>query len=304
MKVLILGATGFIGLPAAQAFVRNGHEVYGQTRSASKARLLASEEIIPVIADPATGEQWSAAAEQADVVIDCTGGTDIQPLSQYVFDVACAAARTARGASAPRLTYIYCSGSWVHGDDRTHTTSERSPPKNTTPLVAWRPAHEQRVLASPAVDGIVLRPALLYGRGGSILASLFAAARTAAAQGKDFAWPGRPGGRWALVHVDDLARLFLCVAEAAPACKGLVFDAANDHSEPVSAVLDAAAGAAGARGWAYREPASPFEEAVATTTLLRPSLARALVGWRPLKAGLVDGMPAYYAAYAASVRAD
>ncbi len=37
-------ATGFIGFPAAQAFVRAGHIVYGQTRSAAKAKQLAAEE--------------------------------------------------------------------------------------------------------------------------------------------------------------------------------------------------------------------------------------------------------------------
>ena len=40
----IRSATGFIGFPAAQAFVRAGHIVYGQTRSASKAKQLATEE--------------------------------------------------------------------------------------------------------------------------------------------------------------------------------------------------------------------------------------------------------------------
>ncbi len=40
----LLSATGFIGLPIAQAFVRAGHIVYGQTRSAAKAKQLAAEE--------------------------------------------------------------------------------------------------------------------------------------------------------------------------------------------------------------------------------------------------------------------
>ena len=37
-------ATGFIGLPAAQALVRAGHYVYGLTRSQQKAKQLAAEE--------------------------------------------------------------------------------------------------------------------------------------------------------------------------------------------------------------------------------------------------------------------
>ena len=49
MKVLILGASGFIGFPTSQAFLRSGHIVYGQTRSQSSA---AASEIVPVVCDP------------------------------------------------------------------------------------------------------------------------------------------------------------------------------------------------------------------------------------------------------------
>ena len=41
----ILGsAGGFIGLPIAQALVRAGHQVFGQTRSQNKAKQLIAEE--------------------------------------------------------------------------------------------------------------------------------------------------------------------------------------------------------------------------------------------------------------------
>jgi hypothetical protein len=80
MKVLILGATGessplsllnpwrrvgFIGLPAAQAFVRGGHIVYGQTRSEKLKGELTKEEIIPIVLDPATDEGVKAFVEVA-----------------------------------------------------------------------------------------------------------------------------------------------------------------------------------------------------------------------------------------------
>lgn len=67
MKVLILGATGFIGGPVAQAFVRNGHIVYGQTRSANSAKQLEALEIIPVIADPMKKEEWVKTLDEVDV---------------------------------------------------------------------------------------------------------------------------------------------------------------------------------------------------------------------------------------------
>jgi hypothetical protein len=44
---------------------------------------------------------------------------------------------------------------------------------------------------------------------------------------------------------------------------------------------------------------SVFEKAITTTTLVRPYLARALLGWQPKKAGFIDGLPTYYGAYLA-----
>jgi nucleoside-diphosphate-sugar epimerase len=40
-------ASGFIGLPIAQALVRAGHQVFGQTRSQKKAKQLIAEESRP-----------------------------------------------------------------------------------------------------------------------------------------------------------------------------------------------------------------------------------------------------------------
>lgn len=100
-------------------------------------------------------------------------------------------------------------GTWVHGEDRFNQTSERSPIKNTTTLVQWRDAHEQRVLGEQSLYGIVIRPALLYGRGASIFDLLFQQAQV----GKQIVWAGRPGGRFALIHSDDLADIFVRIAE-------------------------------------------------------------------------------------------
>ncbi|OBZ68987.1 hypothetical protein A0H81_11336 [Grifola frondosa] len=74
MKVLVFGASGFAGLPVAQAFVRAGHIVYGQTRSAEKAKLLAAEEIIPVVAEVENTAAYVSLIATVDAVVDVMGG--------------------------------------------------------------------------------------------------------------------------------------------------------------------------------------------------------------------------------------
>jgi nucleoside-diphosphate-sugar epimerase len=56
---------GFIGLPTAQALVRAGHIVYGQTRSDKSKTDLVKEEIVPIVLDPGTDEGIKAFVEVA-----------------------------------------------------------------------------------------------------------------------------------------------------------------------------------------------------------------------------------------------
>jgi len=70
MKVIVFGATGFIGSSVAEACVRAGHITYGTSRSRSSATELAKKEIVPLICDPITEEGkkiWGAIAATADV---------------------------------------------------------------------------------------------------------------------------------------------------------------------------------------------------------------------------------------------
>jgi nucleoside-diphosphate-sugar epimerase len=104
-------------------------------------------------------------------------------------------------------------GTWVHGHNPSLLVNDRTPLTNPTPLTAFRPAHEQNVVQVSAdipVEGIVIRPSLLYGRSGSILSWLFGLA----GEGKEIVWPGKQDCRWSVIHTDDLARLFVSVAEA------------------------------------------------------------------------------------------
>ncbi|KAI0368592.1 NAD(P)-binding protein [Pilatotrama ljubarskyi] len=296
MKVLILGATGFIGFPVAQAFVRAGHIVYGQTRSAAKAKQLAAEEIIPVVADTTDTEVYLHLVATVDAVIDAVGGTDLKTLSDVLLTATTEAVQAHRAPDAPKLTYIYTSGTWVHGDDRTTVASDTSALTKPAPLVAWRPAQEQRVVKNPHLNGIVIRPSLLYGRSGSILATYFRKAH----EGK-VVWPGTPGGRLALVHCDDLAELYLLAAEKVAIAGGQIFDGTNDVNESTDAFLQRLVEVSGAKGpYEYTAPSNPFEVALSTTSILRPYLGRALLGWRPRKAGLIDHLEIYYKAWQAS----
>ncbi|KAK6971772.1 NAD(P)-binding protein [Favolaschia claudopus] len=294
MKVLLLGGTGFIGFPAAQALVRKGYTVYSLARTEAKEKTLAAEEIIPISGD-VSSDAWIPLIATLDVIIEAI--TASPDGSRSVFERVEKAATELRPPGCPPLSYIYTSGTWVHGDSRTTTVTDTTPLLTPAKLVTWRPAIEQLVVTSTVLNGIVIRPSLLYGRSASILGLLF----KGAAEGK-VSWPGTPGGRYAVVHADDLAELYVLCAEKASVVGGKIFDGSNPLTESVDDFLEKLVRVSGAKGpYEYREPAHLFEEAITTTTLLRPYLANALLGWTPKKPGLIDGLEVYYAAWKASL---
>jgi len=101
---------------------------------------------------------------------------------------------------------------------------------------------EQAVISDPNLDGVVIRPALLYGRSGSLYEPLL----NLTSEG-NVAWYGTPRGRYALIHTDDLADLYVRASEKAVIAGGKIFDAANDITESVDDVLEKLVEVSGAR---------------------------------------------------------
>lgn len=178
------------------------------------------------------------------MIIEAVGGSaDIKAISDILLQAATALAQKHRPADAPKLTYIYTSGAWVFGDSRTEFVTDTTPITNSVPLVAWRPEQEQRTAKSQVLNGIVVRPSLLYGKSASILAGFF----KGASEGK-VVWFGTPGGRLATIHADDLAELYLVLAEKSQLVGGQIFTASNDVSESVDDFLQKLVEISGAKG--------------------------------------------------------
>ena len=216
--------------------------------------IILTNTVIPIVGEIDNPGRWVDIVKDLDAVIECLGGVaDIKrfrKVSEELFLAVSKAARELRPQGSPKLTYIYTSGTWVHGDNRNEIITDTTPIRTPNELVAWRPIREQEVIKDVNINGIVIRPSLLYGRSGSLLAPFF----QSASEGNVW-YPGEPGGRFAVVHTDDLADLYVRLVEKAAICGGLIFDAANDHTESVDDVLAALVKVSGAqKPYEYRKP--------------------------------------------------
>ncbi|NMO21275.1 NAD-dependent epimerase/dehydratase family protein [Pyxidicoccus fallax] len=285
MKVLVTGATGYIGSAVAEALVRAGHDVRGAARSEDAKRKLTSRGIQAVAGDLADPASLAVLARQVDAVV-WTATTNSE-----AGDVPAIAA-VLESLAGTGKTFLYTSGVWVHGDTRGQAVNEEhvlSPAE----LVAWRPAVEQRVLNTRGIRGLILRPGIVYGRGGGIPAMLTGSARDSGAA----RFVGTGENRWPVVFVEDLANLYVRALDKAPS--GTVLVAVQGPSVKVKDIAAAASEGVGQGGrttaWPLaeaRKQFGAFADALALDQQFTSLKAEQLLGWRPLGPGILDDLRA------------
>jgi nucleoside-diphosphate-sugar epimerase len=235
-------------------------------RSQEAARRLRAKAITPFDGDLNSPADLAKASAQSDGVIHA-GTTNDGAIDQAAVRVMLDALRE---SGKPLL---YTSGIWVLGDTGGRIADETWP-VNPVALVAWRPEVEQMVLAARGVRSIVIRPGVVYGRGGGIAADFVKSAReTGAAR-----YVGTGENHWPLVHVDDLASLYLLALLGAPS--GALFHATDGSSYRVGEIAQAAS--ARTESWPLEEARKTlggYADALVLDQLVSSEKARTTLGW-------------------------
>jgi nucleoside-diphosphate-sugar epimerase len=282
MKVFVTGASGYIGSVVAEKLRDFGHQVNGLARSETSARKLETAGVQPVRGDLRDTSTVLRAAREADAAIHLAqeysaGGAALdRRLVETVLEEF-------------RLTgrpFLYTSGIWVLGNTDGREADEAWP-LNPTPLVAWRPAHERWVLEAQGPRGVVIRPAIVYGRGGGIVGGLQRQGREGVVR-----YVGSGENRWPFVHVDDLAGLYVLALQA-PA--GSLYFASAGPSIAVRDVALAAAAPTGARVESIpieeaRRTMGPVADALCLDQRIASRKAMQELGWTPTAKSVTEDL--------------
>jgi|694.fasta_scaffold07323_17 nucleoside-diphosphate-sugar epimerase len=285
MKVFLTGATGYIGSTVAEALQTAGHQVIGLARSEQAAQSLQAVGIEVVRGDLHHPLKWIGALDQVDGVIHTAATKDekMPNCDRVVVEEMLSA------LSGTKKAFIYTSGTWILG----HIDSDvnEQTPLNPIPLMAWRSDIERQVLAAKEhqIRSIVLRPGMVYGRGGGLVAQLVVGGRTNGV----VQFVGTGDNHWALVHVEDLARCYVKAMEISPA--GMVFNVVDECSLSLREIAQLASQAAGVSGriqgqslTASRQQIGLLADGLILNQQLSNTHVRQVLDWQPTAPSLLE----------------
>jgi len=276
MRIFLTGGSGYIGSAVLDAFVRAGHHVDALVRNSEKAAVVQSRGGHPVLGELGEPATYADAAAAAQGVVHAA--FEYSPRGAQV-DATALGALLVPNKNRARFV-VYTSGIWVLGN--CSTPADETAALNPIALVAWRPAHEQRVLAAATagIRPIVIRPGVVYGGSRGMVGDIFKDAANSLVR-----VIGAGDNHWPLVYDRDLAELYVRAATN-PDASG-VFHANDEGDERVNDLVTAIANHAKTSPSVRHVPLAearqkmgPYADALALDQVVRSPRARA-IGWNP-----------------------
>jgi nucleoside-diphosphate-sugar epimerase len=284
MKVVLTGATGFVGSHVLADLSKHGHEVTALVRDDAQADTVAARGATPVVVDLYDRPAVARLLGHADGAIHTAspGDATSADLDSAVVDAVTGAFA---GTGQP---YLQISGLWIYGANPAITEAS---PVNAPAMVSWKEPIERRVLGATDIRGVVIVSSVAYGDGGGgIPGLLLGSPRDDAGH---LVMLGTGQQHWSTVHAADLADAFRRALENESA-RGRYVIGSGAHPT-VAELTEAAAVAAGAPGAvpgsddeARARLGDYFAEVLLLDQGTDAARARAELGWYPSHPSLSD----------------
>jgi nucleoside-diphosphate-sugar epimerase len=284
MKVVLTGATGFVGSHVLAELREHGHEVIALVRDDAQADTVAARGATPAVVDLYDRPTVAGLLGDADGAIHTASPGDATSAN---LDSAVVDAVTSAFVGTGR-PYLQISGTWIYG---ANTSITEESPFNAPPMVSWKAPIERRVLDATEMRGVVIVSGIAYGDGGGgIPGLLLGSPRDDSGR---LIMLGTGQQHWSTVHAADLADFFRRVLEDDSACgRYVIGNGLNPAAAELTEAAAVAAGAPGAVPGSDEEARARLGDYFAEVLLLDQGTdaakARAELGWRPFRPSLTD----------------
>ena len=252
MKVLVAGATGALGRPLVRQLVERGHEVFGITRSDSKAEIVRSLGATPLVADaldPAAVARAVAESEPDVIVHQLTAlsgsidmrhfDRDLEQTNRLRTEGTDHLLAAGQAVGVKRFVAQSFAG-WPFARSGGPVKTEDDP-LDSDPPTALRAALEAirhleaSVTGANWTTGIVLRYGGFYGPGTSLGPD---GEHVELIRKRGFPVVGGGGGVWSFIHIEDAAEATVAAVEHGS--RG-IYNVVDDEPAPVAEWLPAIA---------------------------------------------------------------
>ncbi|MDZ5663182.1 NAD-dependent epimerase/dehydratase family protein [Nocardioides sp. S-58] len=288
MRVLVTGATGFVGSAVVRRLLADGHGVEALVRDAGRARRQLGEAPVLREGDMLVPGTYAHLVEGVDAVVHTAmlslPGRLTARRAERLFDADRVMAQALADACVGHGRRLVYTGGCFDWGDHGDAWIDEATPLTPSPLGVGhaRMARELDALhRDRGLDVVRLSPGFVYGPGG-----LFASAFVEQAEQGRLRCLGAGRNWWSCVHVDDLASAY--VAALARAQPGSAYAVVDDEPLRLRELTDLVTDAMGRPRVGSVPPAllrlllgGPLVDSLTTSFRIRGDRVRADLGWTP-----------------------
>jgi uncharacterized protein (TIGR01777 family) len=224
MRIMVTGATGFVGRPLCARLLQEGHSVVALTRNAERAQGVLGEEVRCLTWGSENDLEWQDAIGHVDTVVHLAGESVsgqrwTAEYKQKIRDSRILTTRAlveAIGRATPKPTALICASAvGYYGDRKDETLTEASPPgKDFLARTCQEWEAEACKAETPGLRVARMRIGIVLGRGGGALEQmLFPLPLPVSPFKLGLGGPIGSGLQWfPWIHLEDVVGLFAWAA--------------------------------------------------------------------------------------------